>query len=119
MIEEKETQLKQYFELSKAILHALHRGEEEKVPGLIEQREVCISTINKLDAQAGIVLMNEIIQVQLTELTALEKEIQNQMQQTMKQLSKRVRYAQNEQYLRSQYEDRVTVSKGVFYDSKK
>ncbi|MEH7009965.1 hypothetical protein V7087_03985 [Neobacillus niacini] len=119
MIEEKETQLKQYFELSKAILHALHRGEEEKVPGFIEQREVCISTINKLDAQAGIVLMNEIIQVQLTELTALEKEIQNQMQQTMKQLSKRVRYAQNEQYLRSQYEDRVTVSKGVFYDSKK
>lgn len=119
MIEEKETQLKQYFELSKAILHALHIGEEGKVPGLIEQREVCISTINKLDAQAGIVLMNEIIQVQLTELTALEKEIQNQMQQTMKQLSKRVRYAQNEQYLRSQYEDRVTVSKGVFYDSKK
>jgi hypothetical protein len=119
MIEEKETQLKQYYELSKAILNALHQGEEEKVPVLIEQREGCISTINKLDAQAGMVLRNEIIQVQLTELTILEKEIQNQLQQTMEKLLKRVRYAQNEQYLRSQYEDRVTVSKGVFYDSKK
>ncbi|MEH7273616.1 hypothetical protein [Neobacillus vireti] len=119
MIEEKETQLKQYYELSKTIMSALLQGDEEKVPLLIQQREVCISTINKLDAQAGMVLINEVIQMQLTELTALEKEIQKQMQQTMKKLSNRVRYAQNEQYLRSQYEDRVTVSKGVFYDSKK
>lgn len=119
MIEEKETQLKQYFELSKAILSALQLGEEEKVPLLIEQREICISTINKLDNQAGTVLSNERIQVQLRELTTLEKEIQNQMQKTMKKLSNRVRHAQNEQYLRSQYDDRITVSKGVFYDSKK
>jgi hypothetical protein len=119
MIEEKESLLEQYFEISKAILNALHQGEEEKVPVLIEQREGCISTINKLDVEAGMVLMNEIIHVQLTELTILEKEIQNQLQQTMKKLSMRVRYAQNEQYLRSQYEDRVKVSKGVFYDSKK
>jgi hypothetical protein len=119
MIEEKETQLKQYFGLSKAILSALHQGEEVKVPGLIQQREACISTINKLDNQAGKILINENIQVQLIGLAALEKEIQNQMQQTMKRLSNRVRYAQNEQYLRSQYEERVTVSKGVFYDSKK
>ncbi|SDM91122.1 hypothetical protein [Bacillus sp. OK048] len=119
MIEVKETQLKQYFTLSKAILTALHQGEEEKVPVLIEQREVCISTINKLDEEAGMVLINETIQMQLTELTALEMEIQNQMQQTMKRLSNHVRYVHNEQYLRSQYEDRVTVSKGVFYDSKK
>jgi CRISPR/Cas system CMR subunit Cmr4 (Cas7 group RAMP superfamily) len=119
MIEEKETQLKRYFEISKAILNALHQGDDEKVPILIEQREVCISTINKLDAEAGKILMNEIIQVQLTELSALEKEIQNQLQQTMEKLSTRVRYAQNEHYLRSQYDDRVTVSKGVFYDSKK
>lgn len=119
MIEEKETQLKQYFELSKAILSALHQGEEEKVPVLIEQREACISSINKLDTQAGMILINEIIQAQLTELTTLEKEIHNHMQQTMKKLSNRVRSAQNEQYIRSQYEDQVTVSKGVFYDSKK
>lgn len=119
MIEEKETQLKQYFKLSRAILDALHQGEEEKVPVLIEQREGCISTINKLDEEAGMILMNETIKVQLTELTTLEKEIQYQLQQTMKQLSNRVRYAKNEQYLRSQYEDRVAVSKGVFYDSKK
>lgn len=119
MIEEKETQLKHYFELSKAILNALNQVEEDKVLGLIEQREVCISTINRLDAKAGMVLMNERIQLQLAELASLEKEIQIQMEQTMKKLSKRVRYAQNEQYLKSQYEDRVTVSKGVFYDSKK
>jgi CRISPR/Cas system CMR subunit Cmr4 (Cas7 group RAMP superfamily) len=119
MLGEKETQLKQYFELSKAILNALHQGEEEKVPVLLERREVCISSINKVDAEAGGILMNEFIQVQLTEISTLEKEIQNQMQQVMKKLSNRVRYAQNEQYLRSQYEDRVAVSKGVFYDSKK
>jgi len=86
---------------------------------LLERREVCISSINKVDAEAGGILMNEFIQVQLTEISTLEKEIQNQMQQVMKKLSNRVRYAQNEQYLRSQYEDRVAVSKGVFYDSKK
>lgn len=119
MIEEKETQLKHYFKLSKAILNALYQGEEEKVPVLIEQREICISTINKLDAKAGAILMNHFIQAHLMELTILEKEIQNQMQKTMKKLSNRVRHAQNEQYLRSQYEERITVSKGVFYDSKK
>jgi hypothetical protein len=119
MIEEKETQLRQYFELSKEILSALHQGEEEKVPGLIEQREACICTINKLDTQAGMILINEIIQAQLKEITPLENEIKNRMQQTMKKLSNRVRSAQNERYLRIQYEDRGTVSKGVFYDSKK
>ncbi|NWQ39670.1 hypothetical protein MLOOGBEN_03015 [Bacillus sp. EB106-08-02-XG196] len=119
MIEEKETLLKQYFELSKSILNALHQGEVEKVPVLIEQREVCISTIDRLDAKAGMVLLNEIIQVQLTELSVYEKEIQNQLKQTMKKLSNRVRYMQNEQNLRSQYEDRISVSKGVFYDSKR
>lgn len=119
MIEEKETLLKQYLELSKSILNALHQGEMEKVPVLIEQREGCISTINKLDAQAGRVLVNEIIQVQLTELSVYENKIQIQLQQAMKKLTNHVRYTQNEQYLRSQYEDRVSVSKGVFYDSKK
>ncbi|MEH7112344.1 hypothetical protein V7124_08165 [Neobacillus niacini] len=119
MLKEKETQLKQYYALSHAILTALHQGEEEKVPVLIEKREVCIASINKLDTEAGLVLMNETIQMLLTELTAFEKEIQNQMQQTMKRLSNHVRSVNNEQYLRSQYEDRVTVSKGVFYDSKK
>lgn len=119
MIEEKEILLKQYFELSKAVLSTLQQGEEEKVPSLIEQREACISSINKLDNHAGMILINEVIQAQLMELTTLEKEIQNQMQQTMKKLSNRVRNAQNERNLRSQYEDRGTVSKGVFYDSKK
>ncbi|MFS0775130.1 hypothetical protein ABC255_03805 [Neobacillus sp. 3P2-tot-E-2] len=119
MIEEKETQLKQYLELTKAVSKALHQGEEGKVPVLIEKREACISTINKLDAEAGMVLINENIQAQLEELIILEKEIQSKMQHMMKRLSHRVRYAQNEQYLRSQYEDWVTVSKGVFYDSKK
>jgi hypothetical protein len=114
-IEEKEKQLKQYFEISSAMLDALHQGLEEQVPALLEKRETCISKIDELDRSAGGLLLNERIEEQLKKLAALEEEILLKMQQSLKKLSNRIRFAKNER----QYEEVSTVSKGVFYDRKK
>ncbi|GHH99982.1 flagellar protein FliT [Neobacillus kokaensis] len=119
MITKKEEQLQHYFELSKRILEALQQGAEDLVPGLLEQREVCISSINKVDGEAGSLLMSDTIREQLNRLTVLEKEIQSQLQLTMRKLSNRIRSEQRNQFIKSQYEDLTGVSKGVFYDRTK
>ncbi|MED4203779.1 hypothetical protein [Neobacillus mesonae] len=119
MIAEKELRLQQYFELSVKVLKVLHQGAEEQLLDLLEQRDVCIAAINELDARAGNLLMNETITGQLNRIAELEKEIQSQLQLAMKKLSSRVRSEQRNQYIKNQYEDLTTVSKGVFYDRKK
>lgn len=119
MLEEKKVQLKQYHELSMRLLDTLLQGSVDDVPGLIEQREVCISAINKLDETAGTLLMNKQIQEQLTELMNLELEIKKHLQQSLQRLANRVRLAQNEQYITKRYDEQMPVSKGVFYDKKK
>lgn len=119
MIEEKEEQLRQFLAISVRMLDALQEGMGDIVPGLLEEREVCMAAIDKIDREAGFLLMNERIETLLKELAPLEEKLLQQMQQTLRNLSNRVRTEQNDQYLKSQYEDRSTVSKGVFYDRKK
>ncbi|WP_342429533.1 hypothetical protein [Neobacillus sp. FSL H8-0543] len=119
MLAEKEAQLQQFTEISKAMLGVLDKGDGDQIPGLLEKRQGCILTINKLDEEAGKILMNEQIQELLKSLAPLEAEILKQLQEMMNKLSDRMRYEQNAEYLKSQYEERETVSKGVFYDSQK
>jgi hypothetical protein len=119
MIKKKEEQLRYYFEISVKMMDALEEGMEDKVPTLLEEREVCITAIDKIDREAGVLLMNEQIEIQLKELAALEAKLFQQLQQALRKLSNRVRIEKNDQYLKSQYEDLPTVSKGVFYDKTK
>ncbi len=119
MIKKKEEQLRHYFELSVRMMDALQEGMEDKVPALLEEREVCITAIDKIDREAGVLLMNEQIEIQLKELAALEAKLLHQLQESLKKLSNRVRLEQNDHYLKSQYEERSIISKGVFYDKTK
>jgi hypothetical protein len=119
MIEKKEEQLRHYFELSVRMMDALQNGMDDKVPKLLEEREVCITSIDKIDREAGVLLMNEQIEIQLKELATLEAKLLQQLQESLKKLSNRVRLEQNDHYLKSQYVERSIISKGVFYDKKK
>jgi hypothetical protein len=119
MIKKKEEQLRNYFEISVRMMDALQEGKENKVPRLLEERELCITEIDKIDREAGFPLMNNQIEAQLKELAALEVKLLEQLQQALRKLSNRVRIEKNDHFLKSQYEDRPTVSKGVFYDRTK
>lgn len=119
MITEKETLLQQYLELTAKMLEAMVRGQEDDLLPLLEQRQQSISTIDKLDIEAGKILTNQRIQGLLSEVMSIEKIIGPKLQQSLKKLSNQVRFAKNEQYLTKQYEDLIPVSKGVFYDQKK
>lgn len=119
MLMEKEQLLKQYRGLTTEIFDALSQGREEQVPSLIDQRDAVITSIDELDCSAGIILMNDQIRDQLTELAGIEKESLKLLQNYMKRLKNQIRSIQNEQYLTKQYEDSIPVSKGVFYDKKK
>lgn len=119
MTEEKEELLKQYYQHTKAMYEALVQGRQEEFFHLLETREDCISAINELDAAAGIRLKNERMEYLYQQLAELEEGIQKELQFTLGKLSKQVRFAQNEKFLTQQYEETISVSKGVFYDAKK
>jgi hypothetical protein len=119
MIVQKEAHLKLYYELTKQLLNLFSQGKEDDIQSLLESREDCIASINKLDEEAGRILTNKQIQQLLYELMEIEKDILKHMEQTMRKLDHQVRFAQNEQYLTKQYEDQLSVSKGIFYDKSK
>lgn len=119
MIEDKEIHLNTYYELTMKLLNSFVQGKEDDIPGLLDSREECITAINQLDEAAGEILMNKHIKQRLSELMEIEQDIRKHMEQSMRRLANQVRFVQNEQYLTKQYEDPLSVSKGIFYDKSK
>ncbi|MFF2448101.1 hypothetical protein ACFVSW_13465 [Neobacillus sp. NPDC058068] len=119
MINEKAGLLKEYYQQTLAMKKALDTGKDEEVFALLEERQNCIAAIDKLDHQAGTILMNEQIKQQLQQQMHLERDVQQKLEQALKKLSMRMRTQQNETFLTKQYEEMIPVSKGIFYDSKK
>jgi hypothetical protein len=119
MLDKKESLFNTYYELTKNLLNSFIQGNETDIVQLLDSREECIAAINQLDEAAGKVLMNERLQKLVTELVEMEKDIRKYMDLSMKRLANQVRFAQNEQYLSKQYEDPISVSKGIFYDKSK
>jgi hypothetical protein len=117
-IEEKEKQLYQYYQLTKAILHAFAQRKEDEVPELLQQREACIAIMNEVDKTAGELLMNDQMKALLRELLPMEERIQAALRQVMQELKNRVREVRNETFLSKQYENRGIIPTGVFYDKK-
>jgi len=98
---------------------ALVKNKLDDFFSLLEQREAYIARINKLDEAAGTILMNDEMERQLQDILAFEKKIQLILQQLSKKLGQQVRFAQNETFLTKQYEESISVSRGIFYDEKK
>jgi hypothetical protein len=119
MIEQKEVQLNKYYELTLKLLDSFVQGKEDDIAGLLDSREECIHAINLLDEAAGLILTNNQIQQRLSELKEIETDIRKHMELSMRRLGNQIRFAQNEQYLSKQYEDQLSVSKGIFYDKSK
>jgi hypothetical protein len=119
MLNQKEMLFTTYYELTEKLLNSFVQGTEENVVDLLDAREECIAAINTLDKDAGQTLTNDRLQQLITELIDIEKDIRKYMDSSMKRLANQVRFAQNEQYLSKQYEDPISVSKGIFYDKSK
>jgi hypothetical protein len=119
MVEEKEVLLGEYYQLSTTMYDVLVHGKAEEFFALLEKRDEYIASINKLDAASGMRLKNERVENLLNDLLKIEQSIQIELQKTLGKLSQQVRFAQNEKFLTKQYEETITVSKGVFYDEKK
>lgn len=119
MIEEKELQVDQYSQLTKTLLHALSAEKETDVLELLGQRDRCIATIDRIDQEAGQILMNEGIKQKLTELVVLEQKLQDILMREFRKMSNLIRSVNNEKFLTKQYSETPLVSKGVFYDKKK
>jgi hypothetical protein len=119
MLEQKESLINMYYELTLNLLNSFVQGKQDDIAGLLDSREKCISSINKLDVQAGQIMINEKIQTRISELIEIEKDIHKHMELSLKRLASQVQLVQNEQYLSKQYEDPLPVSKGIFYDRSK
>ncbi|MBM4764132.1 hypothetical protein [Bacillus sp. B15-48] len=119
MLQAKEAKLKEYVLLTKAMLTALKKGAADDFYELLDKREDCIASMKELDEKAGSILMNENMKLQLQEMVPIEKQIEKLLQQMLLKLSQQTRHAQNETFLTKQYEDSVSVSRGIFYDKKK
>lgn len=119
MLEQKEALINSYYELTMKLLTSFVQGKEDDIAGLLDSREECITAINQLDEAAGKILTNEQIRKCILELIEVEQDIRKHMELSMKRLANQVRFAQNEQYLTKQYEDPLTISKGIFYDKSK
>jgi hypothetical protein len=116
---EKEIYLKQYYLLSEAMLEALVHGREEEIFSLLEQRDTCIAAIDSLNqANGDNPIMNDQIKQQLEVQFLLEKKIKQELQIYMKKLNRQVQAGKHETYQTKQYEDTISYSKGVFYDTK-
>lgn len=119
MFKEKEAHLRQYYLLTESMMKALVHNKENELLSILEEREECIFAIDRLDEASRKPIMNDRIQQQVQAQLALEQHIKKEMQKKMVKLSQQVRSVQNEKFLSKQYEDAISVSKGVFYDIKK
>ncbi|RHW33313.1 hypothetical protein D1B31_20580 [Neobacillus notoginsengisoli] len=119
MLEEKNAMLRKFGKLSEKLLDALKNGSDDEVPMLLEQREFCISAINKLQEASGTLLTNSETTKLLNELVNKEEELEKRFSKTLQKMSRSIHAVRNEQYVARQYDEWNPVSSGYFYDQRK
>ncbi|WP_059172706.1 flagellar protein FliT [Bacillus sp. FJAT-27445] len=118
MLEEKFVQLKKFGSISEKLLESLKNGRNDEVPALLEERDACISAIDRLDQASGGPFIDIRIKELLMELAEKEKVLNGRFKETLSKMSRSIRDVRQEQYVTRQYDDWVNVTEGYFYDKK-
>ncbi|MGJ7921956.1 hypothetical protein [Neobacillus sp. LXY-4] len=118
MFKRKEELLREYYHLS-LLLNEMNPQSIDPIQRLLDEREQCITEVNRLDRVYGRMIMNPVIKEQLIKIIKVDRAIKEKLQAMRQSVLAEYSAVKKEQTIKHHYGEPSVVNSGFFYDKRK
>lgn len=118
LFKRKEELLREYYHLS-LLLNEMNPQSIDPIQRLLDEREQCITEVNRLDRVYGRMIMNPVIKEQLIKIIKVDRAIKEKLQAMRQSVLAEYSAVKKEQTIKNHYGEPAVVNSGFFYDKRK